>query len=212
MIVWPGKDPDDVLDFTWIVPLDESDSISTFTPTILVNTTTPITLGAEAISGANCSVFISAGSADEVAQIDVKCVTALGRTFNDVCALPIIDRANSVVLNFRRRYPAFASVADGPIAFWLVKAAVEVADGWPEAVRDDAKACWAAHQLVATGVLASAVPSGVQSFRSGDFQATISNTLASMTGLSSTEYGREYVRMRRAYFAGPRLAWAPDLP
>lgn len=106
------------------------------------------------------------------------------------------------------RYPAFASVAEATVQYWLDEAVIEVAL-YPEATRARAEMAYAAHMMASNGTITGAIPAGVTSFKSGTFSATVADGIASMTGINSTAYGRELAAMRRAQFAGPRLAWTP---
>ncbi len=205
MIVWPAKDPAEVLDFSWTVPLDPDDFIGTFTASLSSGS---VALGIQDQTETVGIVWISGGAADELAYVNLRAVTDAGRTFRDVAVLPLIDRASAVLADFRLRYPAFVSIADGPIGFWLAKAGAEVGDTWPEDVRTEAKGAWAAHKLMESGVLQS-MPSGVTSFKSADFSASFSDAVAGRTGYDSTIYGREFKRLQRRCFGGPRLAWTP---
>lgn len=110
--------------------------------------------------------------------------------------------------DLKARYPAFAEVDDAAIDRWLDEAAGECAS-WAEATRARAELAYAAHRLVETGALASAVPAGLTSFRSGDFAASVDAAVASRTGFAATPYGREFLALQRRNFAGPRLAWTP---
>jgi hypothetical protein len=64
--------------------------------------------------------------------------------------------------------------------------------------------------LAEAGVIKVPALSGLTGFKSGTFSATYSDVSAGRTGFAATAYGREFERMRRVAFAGPRLAWAPD--
>ncbi|MCA8906126.1 MAG: DUF4054 domain-containing protein [Hyphomonas sp.] len=108
----------------------------------------------------------------------------------------------------KERYPAFSGVADATIDIWLAEAATECAS-WDENIRARAEMAYAAHRMVELGVVQNATAMGVTSFRSGDFSATIGETVASRTGYDSTVYGREFKMLMRRYFAGPRPAWTP---
>lgn len=109
----------------------------------------------------------------------------------------------------KARYPAFASVSDATVNLWITDAARFVDTSWREADYTVAKMAYAAHMLSETGTLPSAIPAGVTSFKSGAFSATIADGLAGLTGFAASIYGREFLALRRASFAGPRLAWAP---
>ncbi len=106
------------------------------------------------------------------------------------------------------RYPAFSAVAEASIDYWLAEAAIECAL-FPDDMRARAEMGYAAHKLVETGALASAIPQGLTQFKSGTFSASVSDTIASLTGFNATVYGREFVTLRRAAFAGPIMAWTP---
>lgn len=206
MIVWPAKDPLEVLDYTWPVPVDDGDSVATITVSRVGGSAT---LDSQTLTGGSIRCWISGGAADELSYFALTAVTVGGRTFRETAVLPVIDRAAELLATFRLRYPAFSSVEDGPISYWLVSAATVVGDKWPEAVRAPAKAAYAAHRMAEAGQGKGAVPAGVTSFKSGTFSATVADGIASLTGLDATVYGREFVALRRTAFAGPRLAWTP---
>lgn len=204
MIVWPAKDPVDVLDFSWTVPLDSGDTIDTFTPT---KTSGDPTLGASSNTTTVGTVWLSGGTADEIAYFSLIAVTDFGRTFRETAILPIIDRASAMLAGFRLRYPAFDLVDDGRIGYWIAQAAGSVGTEWDADQRDAGKFAWSAHKLVESGALASAVPAGLTSFKSGTFAATVSDKMAGLTGFDATVYGREYLTMRKRLFMGPVMAW-----
>lgn len=110
--------------------------------------------------------------------------------------------------DLKMRYPAFASVGDGTVTYWLGEAAEQCAT-WPDSIRSRAEMAYAAHRMAETGQGKGAVPAGVTSFKSGAFSATVADGIASLTGLDATVYGREFAALRRTAFAGPRLAWTP---
>lgn len=76
---WPSKDPDEVLDYSWPVPLDDGDTI-TGTPVATVIAGT-VTLGTPAVDEALVTVVISGGAPSENAIVKMVAVTAGGRTF-----------------------------------------------------------------------------------------------------------------------------------
>lgn len=206
MIVWPAKDPAEVLDFTWTVPLDGADTIASFTATVATGT---VVKQSASNSTTQVTVWLSGGTNAETATINLTAVTAGGRTFRELAVLPVFDRASTMLALFRLRYPAFSTVADGQIGYWLADALTQVGDEWAEANRDAAKFAWAAHRMAEGGMLTGAIPAGVTSFKSGAFSATIADVVAGLTGLSGTIYGREFLALRRASFGGPLLSWSP---
>lgn len=208
MIVWPAKDPVEVLDFTWTVPVDGSDTISTAADPMASGN---IAIDSFGSGDASITVWVSGGTADEVASVTFSATTSGGRTFREVAALPILDRASELLTTFRLRYPAFVNIDDGRIGYWLADAGSLVGASWPEGSRLVARAAYAAHRLAEAGALSGGIPAGVTSFRSGSFSATINDKTAALTGFSATVFGREFIQLRRATFAGPRLAWAPPV-
>lgn len=206
MIVWPAKDPNENLDFSWTVPIDGTDTIDTFTAS---KTSGSVTKGTVSKTDSVGTVWISGGTADEKAYFSLTAVTADGRTFREVAMLPIIDRAAELIGEFRMRCPAFTSIDDGQVSYWLSEAGSVVDAGWPTDAVLRAKALYAAHMMASSGILSSAIPAGVTSFKSGTFSATVSDSIASLTGLQATSYGREFNTLRRRYFGGPRVAWQP---
>lgn len=210
MIAWPAKDPADIADFTWTPDLDAGDTIATFTATISSGTITK--QGSETHSDTQGTVWLQGGADAELAMLSLTVTTAGGRTFREGAILPVFDRATEAMALFRLRYPAFASVSDGLISYRLYEALDIVGDEWPTAQQVIARTAWAAHKLAEAGSISGAVPAGLTSFKSGTFSATVSDGLASATGFDATVYGREFLAMRRAAFAGPRLAWTPPVP
>lgn len=209
MIVWPAKDPAEVLDFTWTVPVDGSDTVATYTASILSGT---VAIDSANKTDTQVTAWLSGGADGETATVNLTATTAGGRIFREVAVLPVFDRASELLALFRVRYGAFASVADGTIGYWLGQAAAAIGEAWIEDSRDPARLAWAAHMLSENSAVAGAIPAGVTSFRSGAFSATIDASVASLTGLKATIYGREYLAYRRASFSGPVLAWTPPVP
>jgi hypothetical protein len=204
MITWPAKDPIDDLDFSWKVPIDDGDSLSSV---VITRQSGTAIKGADSKTGNIAYVWISGGQADEINFFNMVATSTGGRIFREVGILPIIDRASAVLAGFRLRYPAFDSVDDGRIGYWIAQAATDVDAGWSDSLRDLGKFAWAAHKLVESGAIKSAVPAGLTSFKSGTFAATVSDKMAGLTGFEATAYGREFLAMRKRQFAGPIMAW-----
>ena len=108
----------------------------------------------------------------------------------------------------RARYPAFSAVSDDVVAEWIADAETVADAGWLEARRPVAVMAHAAHRMAETGLGAGSIPVGVTQFKSGTFSATIADGVANLTGYRSTVYGREFLRLRRILFAGPRVVSA----
>lgn len=196
MIAWPAKDPVEVLDFTWDVPLDESDTVASHTAAVSSGT---IVLDSDAHADGKVTVWLSGGEDGETAFVNLTATTAGGRTFREVAVLGVLDRASELLALFRLRYAALASIDDGTIGYWF-------AQSTHISGNDPARLALAAHHasLAAPG----AIPAGVTSFKSGTFSATMSDSVAGRTGLNATVYGREYLDLMRAT-SGPIMAWDP---
>lgn len=116
----------------------------------------------------------------------------------------------------KMRYPAFAAVSDGTIAYWLTDAQRFVGD-WGEDT-DPALMARAAHSMATTpGVLpaegTAALPAGVTSFRSGSFSATLSEAAVSASvkgGYDASPYGIEFAGYLRRNSGGPVLIGAAE--
>jgi len=206
MIVWTAKDPAEIADYTWTPDLDPGDTIATFTASV---TSFAVEIDSTEDTDTTGTLWLSGGADKELAMFSLTITTAGGRTFREGAVLPVFDRAAELLALFRLRYPAFAAVSDGLISYRLFDALTEVGDNWPDAQRTNARLAWSAHKLAEAGSLGGAVPQGVTSFKSGTFSATVSDSVAGLTGLDATVYGREFVTLRRVAFAGPRMAWAP---
>lgn len=206
MIVWPAKDPDEVLDYSWTPPLDDGDTIASYTATRSSGTAT---IDSDENSDTAVTVWLGGGTDGETDTFSLTATTTGGRTFREVAVLPVFDRASDLLALFRLRYGAFSTLDDATIGYWLGDAAKLITESWTEADRDPAKLALAAHMLSESGALSSGIPEGVTSFRSGSFSATFSDSAASRTGLLTTVYGREFLNLRRRSFIGPMSAWTP---
>lgn len=207
MIAWPAKDPAEVLDYSWTVAIDVGDTIESATATVSAGT---VTISASpTFANGIVTLFLSGGATDEIAQVSLTAVTEAGRTFREAAVLPIIDRASTVLAAFRLRYPAFVTVSDGQASYWLADGGTQVS-AWAEADKQAGRLAYAAHKLAEQG-LGGALPSGVTRFKSGTFDAQISNNAAKRTGFHATAYGREFLDLARRSFAGPRLAHTPTV-
>jgi hypothetical protein len=113
-----------------------------------------------------------------------------------------------ILATFRMRYPAFAAVPDATVTLWLDEGTLETAS-WSDGLQGRGTMLYAAHKLAESGQGKGAIASGITSFKSGTFSASLSDAAAARTGLSATIYGREYLDLVRRQFTGPRLAWTP---
>ena len=116
--------------------------------------------------------------------------------------------------NLKARYPAFASVADETVQYWLTDAERFVDTSWLEVDYAPALMAVAAHNMAMAGVLpgeATLALTGVSSFKSGTFSANISDAAqqsAAKGGWGATKYGLEFKAILHRNFSGPRLVQA----
>lgn len=115
--------------------------------------------------------------------------------------------------NLKTRYPAFASVDDPTVQYWLTDAERFVDETWFEKDYAPGLMAVAAHNMALGGIgsgsgVGGLAVKGVTSFRSGSFSANIDASVAqaaSKGGWGATSYGGEFEALRRRNFAGPRL-------
>lgn len=90
-LTWPPKDPDEVLDYSWRVPLDGGDTIAGApTATVIAGT---ISIQPATTADGIVTVVISGGAAGEDAAVRMVAETAGGRTFEETFLLSIRDSA-----------------------------------------------------------------------------------------------------------------------
>lgn len=112
----------------------------------------------------------------------------------------------------KARYPAFATVADATVDYWIADAEGPVGTNWSDADRPVGVMLFAAHNMALLGLASGAgsVPAGVTSFKSGTFAVTVSDKLAGASGIYATLYGRMYADLCRRLFGGARLVRTAD--
>lgn len=112
----------------------------------------------------------------------------------------------------KTRFPAFASVADATVDYWIADAEGPVGVNWDETERPNGVMLFAAHNMALLGFASGAgtVPAGVTSFKSGTFAVAVSDKLAGASGIYATLYGRMYSDLCRRLFGGARLVRTAD--
>lgn len=115
---------------------------------------------------------------------------------------------------FRIRYPAFATVSDEIVEYWLDDALTIVTDSWIEADRDPAQMALAAHNLALTGygtsggAVSSLAAMGITDFKSASMSVSFDAETVRRSGnggYSSTRYGVQFLTYLRRNVGGPRL-------
>jgi len=93
MITWPAKDPQEVADYSWQPPLDAGDAIATFTAL----TASGVSIDSTSFTAAIATVWVSGGTATEIATFTLTVTTTGGRTFETTAILKIADSAAPVL-------------------------------------------------------------------------------------------------------------------
>jgi hypothetical protein len=112
---------------------------------------------------------------------------------------------------FKTLYP-LPALTEPQYAAWSTKAEARVGENYGSE-QQDATELLTAHLLVTNGIGASAASAvlsatGATSFKSGDFSATISESIVSARakgGYGSTPYGQQFAAIQRRLFGGPVL-------
>lgn len=227
MSAWPAKDPDAVQDYSYTIPLDAGDSVSSSTFTKVSG---DAVIDSSNRADAVWTAFISGGTLGETNVFKVAWVTVGGRTDEDYITLLIAgsDYVELVLTDYTKplpqhlaaKYPAFADVATATIQFWLTDAQRFVDSSWTEGDYAAALMAMAAHNMALAdlGTDAAAVsglPAGVTRMKSGSFDVTFADSVAAdrTTGaLSSTRYGAEYTSLLRRNKGGARVLPTGALP
>lgn len=113
---------------------------------------------------------------------------------------------------FKVLFPAFATLTDEPYDAWATKAERQVGERYGDD-QQDATEFLTAHLLATNGIgissaAATIAATGATRFKSGTFDATISESVVSQRvkgGYQSTQYGQQFAAIQRRLFGGPRL-------
>lgn len=112
------------------------------------------------------------------------------------------------------RYPAFATVPDETVEYWLTDARLIVTDAWAEVDRGPAEMALAAHNMElsgygsAGGAVGDLAAMGVTSFKSASMSVNFAEAAIVRSGsgrYSSTKYGVQFMPYLRRNVGGPRL-------
>lgn len=120
---------------------------------------------------------------------------------------------------FKALFPAFSTLQQAPYDAWLAKAEARVGDNYGDE-QQDATELLTAHLLATNGIGISAASAtlaetGATSFKSGDFSATISDSVVTARasgGYGATPYGLQFAEIQRRLFGGPVLAGYVGVP
>jgi hypothetical protein len=218
---WVAKDPQAVLDYVYTIPLDEGDTVAEYTFEQLSGY---VAIDSESLTGADVTAWLSGGTDGEIATFRVSWTTTLTRQDDAIILLPVAanEPAALVLTGYAKptpahlimKYPAFASVSQATIAFWLTDAERFVGTSWLEGDYAAGLMSLAAHNMALAGLGSDAeslvgVPAGLTSLKSGTLSLTFSQEAANARlggGLASTRYGAEYAILLGANRGGPLVA------
>ena len=227
MVSWPAKDPDAVLDYTFTIPLSDGDAVASYTLELLDG---DVVIDSESIDGAVVTAWLSGGTSGETNVFRVRWITDGGRKDERLITLAVQDQevlaatgyAKPSPADVQARYPAFASVPEATIRYWLTDAERIVTNAWAEGDYAPGLMALAAHNMAQAGLggAAGSIPAGVTRFKSGAMDVSFNEATAARQaagGYGATRYGVEFRAMLRRNSGGPRLvgtlglpcAWAP---
>ena len=220
MAAWPSKDPQAVADYQYTIPLDEGDTVASYSLTKL---TGDVVIDSDSNVGPVVTAWLSGGTEGETAVFRIAWITTGGRDDDDVItlfvssheyeALELTGYAKPLPPHLKARYAAFAAVDAGTIQYWLTDAERFVTTAWIEGDYAAGLMALAAHNMALAGYGTDAaalagVPAGVTRMKSGSLELGFTEAAANAraTGsLESTRYGLEYQALLKANRGGPLI-------
>lgn len=218
---WTAKDPQAVLDYLYTIPLDEGDSVASYT---LEKLSGDVVVDSDSRAGADVTVWLSGGTDGEIATFRIAWNTTLTREDDAIILLPVVANepialaltgyAKPSPAHLAMKYPSFADVPQSTVQFWLTDAERFVTTAWSEGDYAAGLMALAAHRMALAGygtdgaALAS-LPAGVSRFKSGSLDVSLTDAAANamMGGTDdSTRYGVEYLALLRRNRGGPLVA------
>lgn len=193
------KAPSERIAYLWTPALTGGDTISGV-PTVALVTGTAATDGVTVIGATQVKIFLVAGLANETAEFLATVQTVGGETLQETIYLPVSSTALSAPgAKLIEIYPAFASVPASAVNYWIGQA-LETTGEWDN---QHATILLAAHLMATNGLGASAVTSGLTSFKSGAVDMKFSEQQANTIGFNATPYGQQFHLILRRRYAGP---------
>lgn len=218
---WAAKDPQAVLDYLYTIPLDEGDSVASYTLTKLSG---DVVIDSHSRTGADVTAWLSGGTNGETAVFRVAWVTTDTRADDAIILLPVAaNELTALVLtgyakpspaHLIIKYPAFAAVPVTTIGFWLTDAERFVTTAWDEGDYAAGLMSLAAHNMALAGLGTEGaalvgVPVGITRMKSGSLELGFTDVAANARlagGYDSTRYGTEYGLLLRRNRGGPYVA------
>ncbi len=120
---------------------------------------------------------------------------------------------------FKATYPAFSTLTEESYAAWATKAERRVGENFGDE-QQDATELLTAHLLALNGIggapgAAMLAATGATSFKSGTFQASVSDTVVAKRakgGYAATVWGQQFAEIQRRLFGGPCLVGFTGVP
>lgn len=235
MKLWPAKDPDEQLKFSYDFAPDLAPAVTleplgtTFTPIDpdIGGNAAGTTIVGEDTTGTVFTVEISGGNDGEEARWTLRVTATDGQVFEDTVALPIVSTSTLLPVahagdytpptpgNLLAVFAEFSSVPPATIAYYLNRAARSVDTSWSEGDFAHARILLAAHLMTLGGLGTSAEAASVND-GSGQFRSMAIGSLRlerfdpgrEISTFASTRYGREFAKLLRMNRGGPIVAGA----
>lgn len=217
MLIWPSKDPDEVLDYQvdWSARLgDDTIAASVFT----LEQAAGLAIDSQSNAATTATVWLSGGTNGGTGWLLNRITTAGGRTFDEVIQVAIVSSAGAPnpvppygrpsPANLKAKYPAFANVSDATIQAYLDDAPVD--DSWLESDYAKAIMLWAAHTMTANGIGVTEIEgyaaSGLSRLKSGTLDVSFKDSASSADSQwSGSKYGAQFYVLLRVNKGGPRV-------
>lgn len=211
MLIWPAKDPDEIVDYTWSPSLDGADTIATFAATLISG---DVSIDSTSNTDTIGMVWLSGGTVDS--QLRLVVTTAGGRTLEETIGLEIRASGSTFAARFKAIFPAFSAASQEAIDFWsaqalLVTSPIEACLGERfELATMLVTAHYLTEQGLGTGAESEMAAQGMGGFKrikSGtiDLERADGSKTAGMGSWATTSYGVRVYPMLKACLTGPRV-------
>lgn len=214
MLTWPAKDPDEVLDYSWIVPLDAGDTIATAT---LTKVSGSVVIDSQAQNATGLTAFLSGGTDGEIAEFIAFATTSGGRTFEETILLAVqaSDSGAEFYGQLVAAFPAFAGVSPASVAVWHGQAVMLITESLTACLgsrADMATMLLTAHYLTLAGLgtgteaqMAAQGMAGFKSIKSGSLSLDRGDISTKGGEMGTTSYGARAWAMISPCLTGPRV-------
>jgi hypothetical protein len=207
-MTWTAKDPDEILDYSWPVPLDAGDSVTTHTAVVKAGT---ISIASASVVGDVVRAYVTGGTDGTDCLVEMTATTVGGRRFEYTGQIRVIDSANAFEVSFRAAFPTFQTTPREAIAYWREQAE-RIVDARFGNDKDHALKLLTAHYLTMQGYGDSVEAQRISKFggatdvKSGSLSLSWqSGDRAAASGFDATSYGKMLMPLIRLYAASPAV-------